>query len=1084
MDIVFHCPECESKIRAERALMGEFFACPTCKARVMVPCSSIGPGVVVGGFKILKKVGTGGMGDVYLAQQQSMGRQVALKVLAADVVDNPTLLRQFVKEIVNQGALIHPHIATAFDSGRDGDIYYLAMEYVDGETLYTILKREAPLPESQAVDIARQVAAGLAYAWKRRQMIHRDIKPANIMINSEGEAKILDMGVSKSKAEMRAAESTTQYMVGTPQYMAPEQFEGEENVDFRADQYALGATLYQMVTGRTPYSGKTFNDVLIQQSKGLAVSPRSLNPSLSKSVVRLIERMMAEKPEDRYESWEQLIADFDRVSAGGRSLLSPLEPSLSMVESAGRKSLLESATEPTLGAGVQGDNPRLWIAAVGVSLLLALLAGAMLLLSNSSVDDAVETPAPVSGSDPVSVAPVSVVPESQDESEQDVKDDAEYQRQLRDIENLYVFVEKQLKEHPNDYVENRKLLKQLYDDAFMAGYSKYKILAEQASQKLEVSYRHRVQEARTNLRNSYIKYHSAGEFEKALQLLSSYKGPFLPELSSRIAKWSQEASEDLQRSKEEAHAREQQASEGYEQLLEEVAQLLVNERDLRTAQDQVATALNLYADTGVAENLRALSALLQAGRMRESYVLNTFNADVGLQTNVELRSGTFDVMIMNVTNSMVSAQRQLAVGSVGFDFTMQDLTLQEVFKRLSRVEGDEGAFICGMFALSQKNLAVAREKFLAIQHELGSHLLSNMPDIEPKSSKRAKYASGDQTLSWQAFESLLETAGLPRADRDENAILDLYGDLSFTQEKRDLIRKLTVYFLSQHGDSPPARNYPNLLNLLVTEGLYASKTPEEVQQDLMDANPGYKGKGRIQYKYGRVTKLNLYQAGPVSDISSLKDLPLEYLKLAGSGIQDLSALANMPLTVLYLVDTRVRDLSVLAHLPLRSLFITGCNYVHDVEALSGLSLQTLDLTGTPVKDLSPLSSMPLENLKVGSEVSSLKPVLSCPIHNLVLDGSKVSRLDSLSRMPVRSLSILDCPVLDVSPLKDVSLQMLTFEPWKVKKGLDILRKHSTLNRLRTDRFQPYMTPLEFWLNYDSGDLKEAPSTAPSTYSPE
>jgi len=270
------------------------------------------PGLELGGFVMEMKLGAGGMGEVWLANQKAMDRKVALKILSPAITRDPSFSERFMREVKTSAKLSHPNIVTAHDAGRDKGISYLAVSFIEGVELGALLKMERRIPEEKALALARGVAEGLAYAWNRFKLIHRDIKPENIMIDSDGTPKLMDMGLSKSLAEEKSL-TTTGSITGTPYYMSPEQAKGDRSIDFRSDIYSLGATLYHLATGEVPFNGDTAINIIAKHITDPAPCPMKANPQLSEACSNLIERMMAKNPKDRFATWEDVIAEIDRI---------------------------------------------------------------------------------------------------------------------------------------------------------------------------------------------------------------------------------------------------------------------------------------------------------------------------------------------------------------------------------------------------------------------------------------------------------------------------------------------------------------------------------------------------------------------------------------------------------------------------------------------------------------------------------------------------------------------------------------------------------------------------------------------------
>jgi len=270
-------------------------------------------GLQLGDFKLKKLLGSGGMGEVWLAEQTLMDRFVAVKILSSQFNSNKRFIEKFKNEIKLSAKLNHPNIISAYAAGYEKGIYYFAMPYIDGVELQERLNLEK-IDEITSLRMVKNIAEGLQYSWNKFQIVHRDIKPSNIMLNEDGIAMLMDMGISKV-----ATLSSTQkdeYIEGTPHYMSPEQARGESNLDFHSDIYSLGASLYQMLTGRIPFNATKVKDIMILHQIATLPLPREL----SKEISYLLEIMMAKNVDDRHNSWEKLISDIDRVLLGSKPI--------------------------------------------------------------------------------------------------------------------------------------------------------------------------------------------------------------------------------------------------------------------------------------------------------------------------------------------------------------------------------------------------------------------------------------------------------------------------------------------------------------------------------------------------------------------------------------------------------------------------------------------------------------------------------------------------------------------------------------------------------------------------------------------
>ncbi len=267
------------------------------------------------GYKILGKLGAGAMAIVYKAEQLSLNRTVAIKVLPKRLSENPEYVERFYKEGQVAAKLNHNNIVQAIDVGEAGGYHYFVMEYVEGKTIYDDLSAGKVFSENEALEIIIQLARALAHAHAKG-LIHRDVKPKNIIINSAGVVKLADMGLARATTDIEAAETEKGKAYGTPYYIAPEQIRGEVDIDGRADIYGLGATFYHMVTGRVPFMADDPTEAMRKHLREQLVPPDHINTSLSAGASEVIEVMMAKRKEDRYNSAEELLADLQAVSSG------------------------------------------------------------------------------------------------------------------------------------------------------------------------------------------------------------------------------------------------------------------------------------------------------------------------------------------------------------------------------------------------------------------------------------------------------------------------------------------------------------------------------------------------------------------------------------------------------------------------------------------------------------------------------------------------------------------------------------------------------------------------------------------------
>ncbi len=262
-------------------------------------------------YLIRRKLGSGGMADVYLADDQELGRQVALKMLNERHATDEQFVERFRLEAQNAAGLNHPNIVSVFDRGQAEGTYYIAMEFLDGRTLKDLLIRNGPTPIPVAIDYTRQMLSALAFAH-RNGIVHRDIKPHNIVVGDDGRLKVTDFGIARSgTSQMTEAGS----IVGTAQYLSPEQARGAP-VDPRSDLYSLGIVMYEMLTGTVPFTGDAPVEIAMKHLSAIPNPPSVLRPEVPHDLDAVVMRALAKEPDQRYASAEEMEADLARVARG------------------------------------------------------------------------------------------------------------------------------------------------------------------------------------------------------------------------------------------------------------------------------------------------------------------------------------------------------------------------------------------------------------------------------------------------------------------------------------------------------------------------------------------------------------------------------------------------------------------------------------------------------------------------------------------------------------------------------------------------------------------------------------------------
>jgi len=271
-----------------------------------------------GRYEIGDLLGRGGMAEVHIGRDARLGRAVAVKMLRPDLARDPSFQARFRREAHSAASLNHPAVVAVYDTGEDefagNPVPYIVMEYVEGSTLRDLLASGRRLMPERALEIVDGVLAALAYSHAHG-IVHRDIKPANVMLTRAGDVKVMDFGIARAVADQSATMTATSAVIGTAQYLSPEQARGEQ-VDARSDLYSTGCLLYELLTGRPPFVGDSPVSVAYQHVREEPQPPSSLDPDVPAAVDAIVMRALTKDREQRYQNADQMRADIGRALAG------------------------------------------------------------------------------------------------------------------------------------------------------------------------------------------------------------------------------------------------------------------------------------------------------------------------------------------------------------------------------------------------------------------------------------------------------------------------------------------------------------------------------------------------------------------------------------------------------------------------------------------------------------------------------------------------------------------------------------------------------------------------------------------------
>jgi eukaryotic-like serine/threonine-protein kinase len=295
-----------------------------------------------GRYRVIRKLGTGGMANVYLAEDQELGRRVAIKMLDDRHSQDEQFVERFRREAKNVAGLSHPNIVSIYDRGQAEGTYYIAMEYLEGRTLKELLVQRGPTPLAVAIDYARQILAALGFAH-RNGIVHRDIKPHNVVVAPDGRLKVTDFGIARSGTSQM---TETGSIIGTAQYLSPEQAKGAP-VTPASDIYSVGIVLYEMLTGSVPFTGDTPLEIAMKHLSAIPEPPSEHRAEVPHELDSIVLRALAKDPAERYQSAEQMDADLARAARGQAVAPETEEAATQVLRGAGATTISNAPTEVT-----------------------------------------------------------------------------------------------------------------------------------------------------------------------------------------------------------------------------------------------------------------------------------------------------------------------------------------------------------------------------------------------------------------------------------------------------------------------------------------------------------------------------------------------------------------------------------------------------------------------------------------------------------------------------------------------------------------------------------------------------------------
>lgn len=955
MQITITCPNCQTNLEIAAESMGNDVECPSCKTVITVPRQEPGPGTTIGGFYIKSLIGVGGMGNVFLATQLSMDRDVALKVLSAAVTKDPEDLERFMNEVRVTAKLEHQNIVSAYEAGEDAGYFYMAMAYVNGMPLDQKIQKSNKhfLEEKEALRIIKKIALALSYAWNEYGMLHRDVKPENVLLDTNGEPKLADFGLSRTHQQSKRVTSHGTIM-GTPNYMSPEQMDDLANADKRSDIYSLGATLYQALTGKIPFEGSNVLNTFKLIATESLVDPRKYNKSISLQCIKLLEKMLARDPVDRYQTWKGVITDITLI-LNGKLITTPR-----LIKG---KSVIATITAPPKKINLQqkktvtpppsGEKIGIIIATIAV---LAVLAFGLIKISAVQKEKNIKRQR---------IALINARKTALAEKEAILRE-------------RYKNVIQYLSDNPDNYSGSVIKLKQALKSGLSGTVYEEKIQAKLAA--IVADHDAKVDIVWNTLRQHAQEVFDSGEVDEAIRILRSYTGKYAVEIKEKRYARATELEKYVERQIVSYNKNDKKARQVIDLAFESLADALIA-MDFATATVIITNTDSSYFPSKSAAKWKKIKENTTAIINTCGTVASSFRDDIGKTIRVSFKNGkTLEIRV-----TRVSANTIYASGVAAGSFNINDISEREYFKRLGSRKSSSMDIMRGILSYNA-GLHSSAQKYLSNANcPLGDIIAKKTKDLAatqlPNRQQQQKYML--EKNAKRDYYRILKMFRLERTETNpEQTIVFLksakYGNLTIQRIKKEL-----RIYNAKYKDTEFAIAHTDVLNAMEiccgnkkeVNAVSLASIDAAIDQ-LMSDNPDMESRPKVTFG----------------------DDQLE-ITISDSEIKKLDALKELPINRLSIFNGKIESLKPISGMPLEFLELRNCRQLDDISALQGMQLTTLSLAGTGVSNLKPLIGMPLKSLYIGN--------------------TKVLRIKALKDMPLELISIRNTNIQDVSILNDI-----------------------------------------------------------------
>jgi serine/threonine protein kinase len=710
MIIKFECPTCTSAVTGTLTNEQTTAECDTCGSECPIPNVGIVPGVVLdGGYRIDKLLEEKNDGDVYLGFQETVEREVQIKILPGMKAGDDEVLQRFIREVQLTASLQHANIVSAYHAGEDCGTYYLVTQYVEGKSLKQLLEEKGKISEEQVLEWLLPIAEALKYAWEEHKICHRNVKPENLVINTENTAMLTNMGIAKSVADDAVDLTGAGFTLGTPEYMSPEQVRGDTKLDFHADMYSLGVVIHECVAGSPPFSNPSPLLVMNAQLDQDPPPANSVNAAVSKRCTSMILKMLEKDRGDRPRTWDGLIRVMKEVMTGEDPPPSKSKETAAIAPDA--KKVIKKSSKGKGGPQAVNASDVRAIAQemykkpspVGKMLMYAMsviipIGLFFLIRSNPNPGDSTGTTTGTAGQ----VATGTQTPGTTGQAPADTR--------TQEIKEMFDYAVDFARKNPDDFDGS---IRKFATVKAQATGTKYVLMADDKIAEVTNKKEQRVRKILSSLRSKADQLASGGDIDAAIAVYDEYAGP----LASATAGARATASARLEARRgtnpppggvTKPPVVKQPVPSGTDTALQQralddayrKAAMAVKGNRTSSAIGGVKTMLADAKYAGVNSQLKGLLAALNSIDSIDNAVLDSFSSQIGNPVQIKLKreSGEFTVKAVDRAKGRISLTRKAQGGSITFARQLSDLQVSEILKRLAASRHPNKYLCCGVVA--------------------------------------------------------------------------------------------------------------------------------------------------------------------------------------------------------------------------------------------------------------------------------------------------------------------------------------------------------------------------------------------------